>query len=159
MAGKKDKDNKAARIANKKAFYDYEIVERIEAGLSLLGTEVKSLRAGNADLKGSYGRLSDDDEVFLVGANISPYDKAGAAGHDPLRKRKLLLHKAEIRKIRSKLQQKGYTIVPLAIYFNSRGLAKVELGLARGKRKYDKRKAITERQQKKDIDRQTKKYR
>jgi SsrA-binding protein len=94
-----------------------------------------------------------------VGATIAQYEQAGINNHEPTRKRKLLLHKAEIHKIRTKLEQRGFTLVPLRIYFNSRGLAKIELALARGKRQYDKRKTITERQQKRDIDRDMKKYR
>ena len=160
MAAKsrKDKDKRGSAAVNKKAYRDYELVERFEAGLELLGTEVKSLRAGAADLSGSYARI-DNDECWLVGANIAQYDKAGSANHDPTRKRKLLLHKTEIRRITVKLEQRGFTFVPLRIYFNDRGLAKIELALARGKRKYDKRTRITERTQKREVDRDMKKYR
>jgi SsrA-binding protein len=160
MAAKarKDKAKRSSAAVNKKAYRNYELVERFEAGLELLGTEVKSLRGSAADLNGSYARL-DDDECWLVGATIAQYEKAGMANHDPMRKRKLLLHKAEIRKVRVKLEQRGFTFVPLRIYFNDRGLAKIELALARGKRKYDKRTAIAERTQKRDVDRDMKKYR
>jgi len=160
MTGKKqkDQDNQRSVTVNKKAYHDYELTERIEAGLSLAGSEVKSLRAGAADLKGSYARI-EGRQCWLVGANISPYEQAGIHNHSPLRKRKLLLHKAEIRKIKGRLEQRGFTLVPLRIYFNHRGIAKAELGLARGKRQYDKRKSITERQQKRDLDRDMKKYR
>jgi SsrA-binding protein len=157
MKAKENKEGGQVAV-NKKAYHNYEIVEKIEAGLLLLGSEVKSLRAGQADLSGSYGRI-DGRECWLVGATIAQYDKAGAAGHEPGRKRKLLLHKTEIRRLRTKLEQRGFTLVPLRIYFNKRGFAKAEFALARGKRQYDKRRAITERQQKKDIDRDTKKYR
>lgn len=143
---------------NKKAYRDYELVERMEAGLSLLGSEVKSLRAGTVDLTGSYGRV-DGEQCWLVGASISPYEQSGGRGHEPLRKRKLLLHKNEIRRARVKLEQRGFTLVPLRVYFNKRGIAKVELALARGKRKYDKREAIAERIQRREIDRDMKKYR
>ncbi|MHC4424371.1 MAG: SsrA-binding protein SmpB [Planctomycetota bacterium] len=160
MAAKarKDKAKRSSAAVNKKAYRNYELVERFEAGLELLGTEVKSLRGSAADLNGSYARL-DDDECWLVGATIAQYEKAGMANHDPMRKRKLLLHKAEIRKVRVKLEQRGFTFVPLRIYFNDRGLAKIELALARGKRKYDKRTAIAERTQKREVDRDMKKYR
>lgn len=159
MAAKKDKNkNGAGPVAvNKKAYHNFELVEKFEAGISLVGTEVKSLRNSSADLKGSYARLIND-ECFLVGATIAPYEQAGENNHEPNRKRKLLLHKHQLYKIRSKLEQRGFTLVPLKIYFNSRGLAKIELALAHGKRQYDKRKSLAERQQKKDVDRQMKKY-
>lgn len=156
--GKNKKDERSPRAVNKKAYRNFELVEKFEAGLELLGTEVKSLRAGQADLDGSYARINAD-ECWLVGAKIAQYQQAGGVSHEPARKRKLLLHKAEIRRITTKLEQRGFTLVPLQIYFNKRGLAKVELALAKGKRQYDKRKAITEREQKRDIDRSTKKYR
>jgi len=155
---KKDKENKGPVVVNKKAYYNFELVEKFEAGMSLLGSEVKSLRAGQADLAGSYGRVDQAGQCWLVGAGISPYEQAGEKNHENLRKRKLLLHKTEIRKIKSKLEQRGFTLVPLKIYFNDRGLAKIELALARGKRQYDKRKAISDRQQKKDLARDMKKY-
>jgi SsrA-binding protein len=160
MAAKsrKDKDKRGSAAVNKKAYRNYELIEKFEAGLKLLGTEVKSLRAGTADLNGSYARI-DNDECWLVGASIAQYEKAGMANHEPTRKRKLLLHKTEIRKVRVKLEQRGFTFVPLRIYFNNKGLAKIELALARGKRQYDKRKTMAERQQKKDVDRSMKKYR
>ena len=160
MAAKqrKHKEGQAPKAVNKKAYRNFELIEKYEAGLELLGTEVKSLRAGQADLDGSYARIIDG-QCWLVGAKIAPYQQARQSSHDPGRNRKLLLHKPEIRKIRTKLEQRGFTLVPLRIYFNSRGLAKIELALARGKRQYDKRRALTERQHKKDIDRNTKKYR
>jgi len=156
MAAKETKERGQVTV-NKKAYHNYEIVEKIEAGAALLGSEVKTLRTGQADLSGSYGRI-DGQECWLVGATIAPYDKAGVTGHKPDRKRKLLLHKTEIKRLKIKLEQRGFTLVPLRIYFNKRGFAKVELALAKGKRQYDKRRAITERQQKKDIDRNVKKY-
>lgn len=160
MSAKKDKksESKGPAAVNKKAYHNFELVEKIEAGLSLVGSEVKSLRVGAADLNGSYVRIINN-ECFLLGATIAQYEQAGQRNHEPLRKRKLLLHRREILKIRSKLEQRGFTLVPLRIYFSERGLAKVELGLARGKRQYDKRKSITERQTKRDVDRQMKKYR
>ena len=158
MSAKSRKDSKEGPVAvNKKAYRNYELVEKYEAGLSLLGTEVKSLRLGQADLSGSYARI-DGEQCWLVGASISQYDKASVGNHEPTRKRKLLLHKAEIRKVKGKLEQRGFTFVPLRIYFNERGLAKIELALARGKRQYDKRKTIAERTQKREADRSIKRY-
>jgi len=158
MAGKGSKDKKSgAAGVNKKAYRDYELLEKFEAGLSLVGTEVKSLRGGQVDLSGAYGRI-ERGECWLMGVNISPYEQAGVVNHPPLRKRKLLLHKSELRKMWSKLEQRGFTLVPLRIYFNTRGLAKVELALARGKRKYDKRETMSKRQQKMDIEREMKRH-
>jgi len=160
MAAKSHKHNgkQAPRAVNRKAYRNFELIERFEAGLELCGSEVKSLRAGNADLDGSYARV-ENGECWLVGTKIAPYQQASVTGHQPDRKRKLLLHKAEIRRITTKLQQRGFTLVPLQVYFNDRGLAKIELALARGKRKYDKRKIIAERQQKRHVDKSMKKYR
>ncbi len=155
-SNKKDKQGSVA--VNRKAYRNFELIEKFEAGLQLTGTEVKSLRAGTADLAGAYARI-EGQQCWLVGAGISQYDQAGMNNHEPLRKRKLLMHKLEIQKIKTKLEQRGFTLVPLRIYFNSRGWAKMELALAKGKRQYDKRKTITERQQKRDIDRDIKKYR
>lgn len=133
---------------------DYQLLDRFEAGLVLTGSEVKSLRAAAADLDGAYARVQDG-ECWLVGAKISPYKQASTSGHDPDRKRKLLLHKAQIRKIQTKLQQRGFTLIPVQLYFNQKGLAKAELALAKGKRLYDKRRTIIEREQKRQIDRRT----
>ena len=157
MTGKKDKTN-SAKVVNKKAYRDFELVEKYEAGIVLKGTEVKSLRQGNADLSGSYARI-EDSSCVLYEANISPYEKAGSDAHNPKRSRKLLFHKRELRKLRTQLEQRGFTLVPLRVYFNSRGIAKVELAVARGKKQYDKRQTLTERRHKRDIDRQMKKYR
>ena len=158
MATKKDKNKNAPSAVNKKAYRNFELVEKFEAGLVLLGSEVKSLRAGQADLDGSYARIING-QCWLVGATIAPYQQAGDRNHEPTRNRKLLLHKTEIHRIRVKLEQRGFTLVPLQIYFSGKGLAKSELALAKGKRQYDKRKTITERDQKRDIDRDMKKYR
>ena len=159
MAAKsrKDKDKQAPVAVNKKAYRNFELIDKYEAGMVLLGTEVKSLRAGQADLSGSYAKL-EGEQCWLVGAGIAQYEQAGICNHEPTRRKKLLLHKAEIRRIKTKLEQRGFTLVPLRIYFNSRGMAKIELALARGKRQYDKRKTIAERTQKRDIDRDMKKY-
>ncbi len=153
----KDKGSTAAAV-NKKAYRNFELLEKFEAGLQLLGTEVKSLRAGQADLNGSYARIRNG-QCWLVGATIAQYAQASITNHEPTRNRKLLLHKAQIRKMTTKLEQRGFTLVPLRIYFNDRGLAKIELALARGKRQYDKRQTIAKRDQKRDIDRTMKKYR
>ena len=158
MANKMAKENQTPAAVNKKAYHDFELVEKYEAGIELRGSEVKSLRAAAADLTGSYARVQDG-ECWLVGAKIAAYQQAGNAGHDPARRRKLLLHKAELHRIQVKLDQRGYTLVPLRLYFTQKGLAKIELALAQGKRQYDKRRAITERAQKRDLDRNMKKYR
>jgi SsrA-binding protein len=152
------KDKQGSVAVNKKAYRNFELLDKFEAGMSLLGSEVKSLRAGQADLDGSYARIQGE-QCWLVGASIAQYEQSGAAGHEPMRKRKLLLHKAEIRKVKVKLEQRGFTFIPLRIYFSDRGMAKIELALAKGKRQYDKRKTIAERQQKRDVDRSMKKYR
>ena len=136
---------------NRKAFYDYSIEDTFEAGIQLLGTEVKSLRDGKANLKDSYV-LIKDSEAFLFNCHISPYTHGNIMNHEPLRTRKLLLHKKEIERIKGKAQQKGYTLIPLKIYFKG-PYAKVEIGLARGKREYEKRETIKEREAKKDIER------
>ena len=143
---------------NKKAYFNFEIVEKYEAGIALKGSEVKSLRDRQADLEGSYARIKGD-EVFLVGCKIATYPQAGQFNHDPARDRKLLLHRSQITKIKVKLQQRGFTLVPLRIYFNNRGLAKIEIALARGKRQYDKRQKIKNEQQKRDVARKLKDYR
>lgn len=136
---------------NKKAFYDYSIEDTLEAGLSLLGTEVKSLRDGKANLKDSYV-LIKDSEAFLFNCHISPYSHGNIMNHEPLRTRKLLLHKKEIERLKGKLVQKGYTLLPLKIYFKG-PVAKVEIGLGKGKKQYEKRETIKEREAKKDIER------
>ena len=132
MVKKPEKGKEGPSAVNKKAYRDYELLDKFEAGLELVGSEVKSLRGAPADLTGSYARI-DDGECWLIGAKIAPYQQAGNRGHDPTRKRKLLLHKAELRRIWIKLAQRGFTLVPLRMSFSSRGLAKVELALVRGK--------------------------
>lgn len=136
---------------NKKAFHDYSIEETLEAGVQLLGTEVKSLREGKANLKDSYV-LVKNSEAFLFNCHISPYSHGNIMNHEPLRTRKLLLHRKEIEKLRAKIQQKGYTLLPLKIYFKD-SYAKVEIGLARGKKLYEKRETIKEREAKRTIER------
>lgn len=142
--------------SNKKARHDYFINETIEAGLVLLGTEVKSLRAGRCNLKDSYARIKDG-EAWLIGMHISPYENEGYVTHNPERERKLLLNKSEIRKLNRQVQEKGVTLVALKIYFK-KGKAKVEIGLATGKRKYDKRQDIAQRDQQREMKKLEKKY-
>ena len=160
MAAENPRKNitQARQIRNKKAWHNFEILEKVEAGISLLGTEVKSLRNGAGDLEGAYARITNN-ECWLVGCKIAQYAQAGVNNHEPMRKRKLLLHKNQIHKITTKLEQRGFSLVPLKIYFNARGLAKVELGLATGKKMYDKRQSLKDKQTKKEIDRSTKRYR
>ena len=141
-AGKVNQDRTIT--ANRKAFHDYEILEKYEAGLALTGTEIKSIRAGRVDLRDAYAR-PQDGELWLVNAHISPYDPASIYNHDPRRPRKLLLHKDQIANLQASVAQKGLTIVALRLYIRNH-VAKVELGLARGKRQYDKRRAIIERE-------------
>jgi len=137
---------------NRKARHDYFIEETYEAGIALTGTEVKSLRAGKANLRDSYARI-ENGEICLYNAHISPYDQGNRFNHDPLRVRKLLLHRMEINRLLGKVKEKGLTLVPLKIYFTERGYAKVELGLARGKKLYDKRDDIAERDAKREMER------
>jgi len=135
---------------NRKAYHDYSIEETLEAGMSLLGTEVKSLREGRANLKDSYV-LIKDLEALLLNCHISPYSHGNIMNHDPLRTRKLLLHKKEIMRLQGKIAQKGYTLIPLKIYFKN-GRAKTEIGLAKGKREYEKRDSIKEREANREIE-------
>ena len=133
---------------NKKARHDYEVVDTYEAGLVLTGTEVKSLRAGRASLVDAFAQIKDG-EAWLVGIHIPEYTQGTWTNHEPRRTRKLLLHREEIAKIDGKVRERGYTLVPLALYFKD-GRAKVEIGLARGKKSYDKRQAIAERTAKRE---------
>ena len=139
---------------NKKAYHDYFIEETYEAGIALAGTEVKSLRLGKCSIKEAYIRVSGNDAI-ICGMHISPYEKGNIFNKDPLRERRLLLHKYEIRKLVGKSAEKGYTIVPLKVYFKD-GLVKMEIGLAKGKKLYDKRQDITKRDQKREADREFK---
>lgn len=131
-------------VDNRKARHDYEILETMEAGLQLTGTEIKSLRAGKGSLRDSYARVGKGD-VWIVNMHISPYDQGNRANVDPLRERKALLHKEEINRLLGKTREKGLSLIPLKIYL-THGRAKIELALARGKRQYDKREAIAERE-------------
>lgn len=145
------KDETKVIATNRKARHDYHILETYEAGMVLVGSEVKSLRDGKANLKDSYAQVKNE-ELYLLQMHISPYDKASQFGHDPTRPRKLLMHKREIRRLLGKTVEKGLTLVPLRLYFKG-GHAKIELALVTGKRKYDKRAAIAEREAKRALER------
>ncbi len=143
-------------INNRKANYDYEIISTIECGIVLTGTEIKSIRNGNANLKDSYAIIKNN-EVFLLGMHISEYEQGNIFNHDEKRTRKLLLHKKEILKLNNKVTLDGNTLVPLKLYFN-KNKAKILLGLAKGKKNYDKRESIKERDINREIQKQMKKY-
>ncbi|TEU07344.1 MAG: SsrA-binding protein SmpB [Candidatus Aminicenantes bacterium] len=135
---------------NKKAKFNYEILERIEAGISLLGSEVKSVREGGISLKESHAEIKGG-EVFLINCNISPYEAASRFNHEPKRDRKLLLHRREIKRLTGKIQEKGLTLVPTKVFFNDKGKVKVEVALAKGKRTYKKREVIRERDRDREL--------
>ena len=136
---------------NKKAYHDYFIDDKFEAGIELFGTEVKSIRMGKCSVKEAFVKI-DKGEVFVYGMHVSPYEKGNIFNKDPLRPRKLLMHRAEISKLDSKIAVKGYTIVPLQVYFKG-SLVKLEIGLARGKKLYDKREDIAKKDQKRELER------
>ena len=136
--------------ANKKAHFNYEILERYEAGISLLGSEVKSIREGRVSLKESYAEIRGN-EIFLVSCHISPYEAANRFNHDPMRERRLLLHRREINRLTGKVKEKGLTLVPTRVLFNDKGRVKVEIALAKGKRAYQKKEAIKERDLKREM--------
>ena len=139
---------------NKKAYHDFFIEEKYEAGLALHGTEVKSLRMGKCSIKEAFVRI-ENGEAFVYGMNVSPYEKGNIFNKDPLRPKKLLLHKKEIEKLTGKIKEKGYTIVPVEVYFKG-SLVKVEIALARGKKLYDKRQDIAKKDQKREAEREFK---
>ena len=140
----KQRPNRKMLAVNKSARHDYFIEEIFEAGLVLTGTEIKSLRSGKVSLAESYAKMFDG-ELFIIGMNIKPYEQGNRFNVDPLRRRKLLLHKKELRKLHQETKLEGLTIVPLNIYLNDRGYAKMEIALAKGKKLYDKRDSIAER--------------
>ena len=145
MAEKTEREKAQSSIAeNRKAFHDYHLMETFEAGVVLLGTEVKAIREGRVNLRDSFARV-EDGEVFLYNVNISPYSHRGYADHEPLRRRKLLLHRSEIRKLIGKTVEKGLTLVPVRLYFKD-GRVKVAVSLAKGKRDYDKRETLKRRE-------------
>lgn len=139
-------------VANRRARFSYEIQETIEAGISLMGTEVKSIRDGQANIKEAYADIRGG-EVFLVGAHISPYEQGNRFNHEPLRDRKLLLNANEIKRLTGKVQEKGLTLVPLRLYLKGR-LIKLQLGVGRGKKLYDKRETIKQRDQEREVERE-----
>jgi SsrA-binding protein len=144
---------------NRKAYHDYHIEEEYEAGIALMGSEVKSLRLGRCNITDAHGDLRTRDgseELYLVNLHISEYRNANKFGHKATRPRKLLLHKREIKRLIGKVEQKGYTLIPLSIYFNNRGLAKVKLGLCKGKTNYDKRQDIKDKDWKREKERMLK---
>jgi SsrA-binding protein len=136
--------------SNRRALHDYEILDRFEAGIVLTGSEVKSLRGGRGSLSEAYGRVQGG-EVWLEGMHIPPYEQGEKRGYDPIRRRKLLLHRNEIERLIGKTQERGLTLVPLRVYI-SHGLAKVEVGLGRGKRQFEKRQATLEREHRREMD-------
>ena len=150
MTSDKNRDRDIA--VNRKARHEFLIEETVEAGMALMGSEVKALREGKANLKDSYGRI-ENGEVWLWNAHISPYNPASQFGHEPTRTRKMLLHRGEIERLNGKVKERGLTLVPLRLYFKN-GRAKIELALARGKKQHDKREAIREREQRREIDRE-----
>jgi SsrA-binding protein len=136
---------------NKKAYHDYYVEETLEAGIALTGTEVKSLRVGKANMRDSYAAV-EGGELWLIGVHISPYEQGNIFNHDPLRKRKLLVHSRELRRMYGKVKVSGYTLVPTKLYFKD-GRAKVEIGLAKGKTTYDKRQTLAKKEADRDIQR------
>ena len=151
MAKRDEKSGFQVKATNRKALRDYEIEEKHEAGIVLLGSEIKSIREGRASLLDSYATV-EGGEVFLYGMNIAPYMQASYFGHEPTRTRKLLLHRDEIKRLTGKINERGYTLVPLRLYLKD-GRAKVELGLAHGRRKYDKRREIAKRESDREMER------
>ena len=150
----KGKDSQKLIANNKKAYHDFLIDETYECGIALHGTEVKSMRMGKCSIKEAFVRI-EDGEVFVYGMHVSPYEKGNIFNKDPLRVKKLLLHKYEINKLLGKIKEKGYTLVPLQVYFKD-GKVKVEIGLARGKKLYDKREAIAKKDQRREAEKEFK---
>lgn len=152
MGKEKPRFSNTIQIKNKKASYEYEFIDKYEAGIMLKGTEIKSLREGKASIQEAYCFFRKD-ELFVKGMNISPYAQASFESHDMTRDRKLLLKKRELEKLQSKMDEKGLTIVPVRLYINQRGLAKLQIALAKGKKIYDKRESIKNKDQKRDLER------
>jgi SsrA-binding protein len=143
-------------VQNRKAYHNYFIEEELVAGIKLLGSEIKSLRNGKASIEEAYIDINKNSEAFLLNAHISPYALANRFNHEPLRKRKLLLHKKEIKNITGKINLKGYTAIPLKIFLNNRNIAKVKIGIAKGKKLYDKRASIKAKEWKRERQRELK---
>ncbi len=149
------KNNNNITIKNKRTEHEYFLMERLTAGIVLTGTEIKSIRNGKASLADSYCSFKDD-ELFVIGMHIAEYDKGTYNNHDPKRDRKLLLTARELRKLKNKVQEKGLTIIPVVLYINEKGLAKLDIALARGKHYYDKRESLKTKDSKRDIEKQLK---
>ena len=142
---------------NKKAFHNYEIIEKFEAGMVLVGSEVKSIREGKVNLKDSYVDMRSV-EAFLINAHIAAYSNASYNNHEPERERKLLLHRRELMKLDKKVKTRGFSIVPLRMYFNKKGRVKIEIAIAKGKREYEKKQKIKDRDIKRDVERELRRY-
>ena len=151
------KSNNNITIKNKRAEHEYFLMDRLTAGIVLTGTEIKSIRNGKASLADSYCSFKDD-ELFVIGMHIAEYDKGTYNNHDPKRDRKLLLTVRELRKLKTKVQEKGLTIIPVLLFINDKGLAKVDIALARGKHYYDKRETLKTKDSKRDVEKQLKGY-
>ncbi|MBQ3354698.1 MAG: SsrA-binding protein SmpB [Bacteroidales bacterium] len=151
------KNNNAINIKNKRAEHEYFLMDRLTAGIALTGTEIKSIRNGKASLAESYCTFKGD-ELFVVGMHIAEYDKGTYNNHDPKRDRKLLLTARELRKFKTKVQEKGFTIIPVLLFINEKGLAKLDIALARGKHYYDKRETLKTKDSKRDVEKQLKGY-
>ena len=151
------KSNNTINIKNKRAEHEYFLMDTLTAGIALTGTEIKSIRNGKASLAESYCTFKDN-ELFVVGMHIAEYDKGTYNNHDPKRDRKLLLTTRELRKLKNKVQEKGFTIIPVLLFINEKGLAKLEIALARGKHYYDKRESLKSKDSKRDVEKQLKGY-
>ncbi len=149
MAAKKDQQNLSPRINNRRALHEYFITAKVECGIAMLGSEVKSLRLGRAQLQESFARV-EGNRLVLHGCHIDPYEQAAGRNHDPLRDRHLLVHKRELRRLSEATSERGVTLIPLAIYFKN-GLAKLELGVGKGKQQHDKREAIKKKEQDREL--------
>ena len=149
-AGKKNDDGSILVSKNRRAYYNFEVLEDVEAGICLLGTEVKSLRDGLINLSDGYARFQGG-ALYLVNVHITEYKQGTHTNHEPTRPRKLLLHKRELIKLQKRIKEKGLTVVPLAVYFNKRGICKVKIGVCRGKQLHDKRRSIAERESKRQL--------
>jgi len=147
---KKSSSNIKIILKNKKAFHNYHILDRFEVGIALVGTEIKSIRNTKVNIGDAFCRIDKNDELLLQNMNIATYEKGGYSNHDPLRQRKLLMHKREIRRLKSKLQQRGFTLIPLSVYLKN-GRAKLELGLGKGKDAADKRETLKKRDAQREI--------
>lgn len=145
-------------IRNRSAYFEFHIEETFTAGLVLTGTEIKSLRQGKASFNDAYCYFTQAGELFIRSLHIAEYSHGTSANHDPLRERKLLLHKKELQKLQSRMKERGYTVIPLRLFLNEKGLAKMEIGLAKGKKLYDKRESIKRRESEREVKRQINRY-